>query len=99
MIFNMSRYKNPQYQLRMAPELKEKIQERADKAGRSLHAEIIYRLEKSIEGDLQLEDLTEKDAFQQILQVNAQIRVLTDVLDKLTLKAAVEAGKVQINKD
>ncbi|EKS2824199.1 hypothetical protein ID104_02185 [Vibrio cholerae] len=80
----------------MSPELKAKVQEEADKASRSLHSEIIYRLEKSVEGDLQLEELSEKDAFQQILQVNAQIRVLTDVLDKLTLKAAIETGKVKV---
>lgn len=49
MILHMSRYRHPQYQLRMAPELREKIQIEADKSNRSLHAEIIARLEQSFE--------------------------------------------------
>ncbi|EWS70735.1 Arc family DNA-binding protein [Vibrio vulnificus] len=91
----MSRSINP-FGLRMPSDLKDKLEEEAKKNMRSLNAELVARLEKSVEGDVRLEDLSEKDAFQQILQVNAQIRVLTDVLDKLTLKAAIETGKVKV---
>lgn len=85
----MSRYKNPQYQLRMSPELKEQIQARADKACRSLHSEIIFRLEKSIEGEVNIEELTEADVYEQIKQINAHIRSLTDTLDKLVKQASL----------
>ena len=34
------------YGLRMPPDLKERVQEAADKAGRSLHAELIHTLEE-----------------------------------------------------
>lgn len=42
-------YKNPQINLRIPEELKIKIQEMADKNGRSMNSEIIDRLEKSLE--------------------------------------------------
>ncbi len=40
------------YPVRMPPELREQLEESARKGSRSLHAEIIARLERSIESDL-----------------------------------------------
>jgi len=39
----------PPYGLRMPPDLKEKLQQRADENSRSLNSELVYRLRRSIE--------------------------------------------------
>ncbi|EOX3323629.1 Arc family DNA-binding protein [Vibrio cholerae] len=67
----MTRYRNPQYQLRMAPELREKIQEAADTANRSLHAEIIARLENSFESE-------QKDS--EIAELTYQVKLLLQMM-------------------
>lgn len=41
----------PQYKLRMSPELKEQITQRAEKNNRSINAEIVLRLEQSLAQD------------------------------------------------
>ena len=40
---------DPQFNVRMPADLKEKIEEAAKKNGRSMNAEIVYRLQQSIE--------------------------------------------------
>ena len=42
---------DPQFNVRMPADLKEKIEEAAKENGRSMNAEIVYRLQKSIEED------------------------------------------------
>ena len=42
---------DPQFNVRMPADLKEKIDEAAKENGRSMNAEIVYRLQKSIEED------------------------------------------------
>ena len=42
---------DPQFNVRMPADLKEKIEEAAKKNGRSMNAEIVYRLQRSIEED------------------------------------------------
>lgn len=44
-------YKHPQINLRIPEALKEKIQELANKHGRSMNAEIIYALENYLSGE------------------------------------------------
>ena len=41
----------PQYKLRMSPELKEAITKQAEKNNRSINAEIVLRLERSLAQD------------------------------------------------
>lgn len=45
---------DPQFNVRMPADLKEKIEEAAKENGRSMNAEIVYRLQRSIE-DYQVE--------------------------------------------
>lgn len=52
---------DPQFNVRMPADLKEKIEEAAKENGRSMNAEIVYRLQKSIE-----EDQAEIGGIQQI---------------------------------
>ena len=52
---------DPQFNVRMPADLKEKIEEAAKENGRSMNAEIVYRLQKSIE-----EDQAETGGIQQI---------------------------------
>ena len=42
---------DPQFNVRMPADLKEKIEEAAKENGRSMNAEIVYRLQRSIEDD------------------------------------------------
>ena len=42
---------DPQFNVRMPADLKEKIEEAAKENGRSMNAEIVYRLHRSIEED------------------------------------------------
>lgn len=42
---------DPQFNVRMPADLKEKIEEAAKENGRSMNAEIVYRLQQSIEED------------------------------------------------
>ena len=42
---------DPQFNVRMPADLKEKIEEAAKENGRSMNAEIVYRLQRSIEED------------------------------------------------
>ena len=42
---------DPQFNVRMPADLKEKIEESAKENGRSMNAEIVYRLHRSIEED------------------------------------------------
>ena len=46
----------PQYKLRMPLELKRHIEDRARREGRSLNAEIVYRLNKTAKEDRELDE-------------------------------------------
>lgn len=54
----------PPFGVRMPQELKVKIEEAAKKAGRSINAEIVYRLQKSIEDEQQNQDAISTTIFE-----------------------------------
>lgn len=51
-------YKNPQVNLRIPQSLKDQVEEAAEKSGRSMNAEICYRLEESFASN----EIRESDA-------------------------------------
>lgn len=42
---------DPQFKLRLTPEIKARIERAANESGRSMNAEILYRLEQSLTSD------------------------------------------------
>ena len=73
----MSKYLGIAYNLRLPPELKEKIQESAKQLNRSMNADIVARLEQSFEKDDAAE--FDKEFVLQVIQnQQATIQDLTD---------------------
>lgn len=73
----MSKYLGIAYNLRLPPELKEKIQESAKQLNRSMNADIVARLEESFEKDDAAE--FDKEFVLQVIQnQQATIQDLTD---------------------
>lgn len=73
--------------LRVPPELKQKIEESAEKNNRSQSAEMVARLEKSFEPVPKPTETFEFEAMKRIyLEQSAQIRELRDMLKDLLKK-------------
>lgn len=73
--------------LRVPPELKQKIEDSAEKNNRSQSAEMVARLEKSFEPELNPTETFEFEAMKRIyLEQSAQIKELRDMLKVLLKK-------------
>ncbi len=73
--------------LRVPPELKQKIEDSAEKNNRSQSAEMVARLEKSFEPELKASETFEFEAMKRIyLEQSAQIKELRDMLKELIKK-------------
>ncbi|MEL6584046.1 MAG: hypothetical protein AAFQ36_09460 [Pseudomonadota bacterium] len=78
------------YGLRMRPELKAALQEAADEGGRTLHAEIIVRLERSL--------ISDDTSPQDIQELKAMLTRLNDQATQLTLEVDVLKKRVATKK-
>lgn len=73
--------------LRVPPELKQKIEESAEKNNRSQSAEMVARLEKSFEPEPKATETFEFEAMKRLyLEQSAQIKELRDMLKDLLKK-------------
>ena len=81
----MSKYLGIAYNLRLPPELKEKIQESAKQLNRSMNADIVARLEQSFEHQ-ENSDITQLK--QQIERMDQTIKTLA-----ITLQSVANRGK------
>ncbi len=82
-----SKHLNAQYNLRWPDELKEKIAQSAKEHNRSMNADIVARLEKSFEPELNPTETFEFEAMKRIyLEQSAQIKELRDMLKDLLKK-------------
>ena len=73
--------------LRVPPELKQKIEESAEKNNRSQSAEMVARLEKSFEPELKFSETIEFELMKQsYLDQAKQIKELRDMLKELIKK-------------
>ena len=75
----MSKYLGIAYNLRLPPELKEKIQESAKQLNRSMNADIVARLEQSFEKD----DAAEFDKGFVLQVIKSQESTITDLTDQI----------------
>ena len=75
----MSKYLGIAYNLRLPPELKEKIQESAKQLNRSMNADIVARLEQSFEKD----DAAEFDKEFVLQVIKSQESTITDLTDQI----------------
>ena len=75
----MSKYLGIAYNLRLPPELKEKIQESAKQLNRSMNADIVARLEQSFEVNQQQES-TITDLTDQIKHLKMSFDILSEAL-------------------
>jgi predicted DNA-binding protein len=89
-IDNMTEKQPPSYPLRMPQELRERLAEVAKKSGRSMNAEIVARLEESLDDTIQ-----RGMAFSGVLNrlLDAENLQITDNGVRLTLKIDVEPTK------
>lgn len=82
----MSR-EDPQLKIRLPLELKEKITQSAADYGRSINSEVVARLEKSFDPELNPTETFEFEAMKRIyLEQSAQIKELRDMLKDLLKK-------------
>lgn len=87
MVTMSSKHLNAQYNLRWPDELKEKIAQSAKEHNRSMNADIVARLEKSFEPELNPTETFEFEAMKRIyLEQSAQIKELRDMLKDLLKK-------------
>ena len=82
----MSKYLGIAYNLRLPPELKEKIQESAKQLNRSMNADIVARLEESFEKDDAAE--FDKGFVLQVIesqqdQINQLQKMIQDLMNQL----------------
>ena len=82
----MSKYLGIAYNLRLPPELKEKIQESAKQLNRSMNADIVARLEQSFEKDDAAE--FDKEFVLQVIksqqdQINQLQKMIQDLMNQL----------------
>ena len=82
----MSKYLGIAYNLRLPPELKEKIQESAKQLNRSMNADIVARLEQSFEKDDAAE--FDKGFVLQVIesqqdQINQLQKMIQDLMNQL----------------
>ena len=94
----MSKYLGIAYNLRLPPELKEKIQESAKQLNRSMNADIVARLEQSFEKD----DAAEFDkgfVLQVIQNQQATIQDLTDQIKHFKMSFDILTKELQEKKN
>lgn len=73
--------------LRVPPELKQKIEDSAEKNNRSQSAEMVARLEKSFEPEVKVSETLEFELMKRsYLEQSAQIKELRDMLKDLLKK-------------
>ena len=87
---------DPQFKLRMPPHLKDVLEQKAKDNGRSMNAELLYRLEKSLEAEAAATAAVAGDPHQQINALTEQMGQLLKAIAAANLMAAVEAGKVEV---
>lgn len=94
----MSKYLGIAYNLRLPPELKEKIQESAKQLNRSMNADIVARLEQSFEKDDAAE--FDKEFVLQVIQ-NQQVTIqdLTDQIKHLKMSFDVLTKELHAKKN
>lgn len=80
----MSKYLNEAYTLRIPSELKAKVQESAKEHNRSMNADIVARLEKSFEPQINPTETFEFESIKRayIEQAN-EVRLLREMLEKV----------------
>ncbi|MDH0711958.1 Arc family DNA-binding protein [Acinetobacter johnsonii] len=94
----MSKYLGIAYNLRLPPELKEKIQESAKQLNRSMNADIVARLEQSFEKDDAAE--FDKEFVLQVIQnQQATIQDLTDQIKHLKMSFDVLTKELHAKKN
>lgn len=87
-----ARYRHPVYALRMPPELKERLTLAADVHRRSLHAEILGRLENSFPSEDESDDFANK--IETVASDTTMLREFIDILDKMLKHKEEEAAKL-----
>ncbi len=94
----MSKYLGIAYNLRLPPELKEKIQESAKQLNRSMNADIVARLEQSFEKDDAAE--FDKEFVLQVIQnQQATIQDLTDQIKHFKMSFDILTKELQEKKN
>jgi|GEM_PF-2958248 len=88
-----------QINLYVPPDFKREIQQLAKAHQRSVTAEIISRLQASINADEFSRGAESGDPYAAALAASETIRTATKVLDKALLKIGVEEGRVQIGEE
>lgn len=79
---------DPQMNLRVPMELKEKIEKTALENGRTITAEAVYRLEKSFEPELKVTDSFEFEAMERIYKEQAkELKLLREMLEQILKKS------------
>ena len=73
--------------LRVSPELKQKIEESAERNNRSQSAEMVSRLEKSFEPEPKVTETFEFESMQRVYQDQAkELKLLREMLEKVLKK-------------
>lgn len=79
---------DPQMNLRVPMELKEKIEKAALDNGRTITAEAVYRLERSFEPELNVIDSFEFGAMERIYKEQAkELKLLREMLEQILKKS------------
>jgi predicted DNA-binding protein len=79
---------DPQMNLRVPMELKEKIEKAALDNGRTITAEAVYRLEQSFEPELNVIDSFEFGAMERIYKEQAkELKLLREMLEQILKKS------------
>ena len=84
--------------LRLPQDLHKKIKEAAKTNGMSMNAEIIARLEKSMEADQKHEAMKGNDALSNITELAEGLSVGVSALLTQVLQANIDAGKIKVKK-
>lgn len=91
---------DPQYKLRMPPELRDKLKDAAKENHRTMNAEIVARLQESFEGTSATGSGSELQELQR--KLDAQDEVLTEamrMLRKMSLQTARSASDKESSDD
>ncbi|MFS1582554.1 MAG: Arc family DNA-binding protein [Candidatus Arsenophonus phytopathogenicus] len=79
------KYKNPQVNLRLPVELKNRINELANVNGRSSNQEMVAAIEAWVKQNKNVQELTISDLTNRIIALENQIQILKDTLEKSNL--------------
>ncbi|MFS1538540.1 MAG: Arc family DNA-binding protein [Candidatus Phlomobacter fragariae] len=79
------KYKNPQVNLRLPVELKNRINELANVNGRSANQEMVAAIEAWVKQNKNVQELTISDLTNRIIALENQIQILKDTLEKSNL--------------